>query len=142
MAQLNPYYLADKSVLVRMRHNEVAARLAPLIEAGAIASCAIVDLEVLFSARNAEEHSAIARRRSIAYPSVPIEESTLRRAIEVQGLLAVSGRHRVPIPDLIIAATAEQAGLTVLHYDHDFDVIAEATKQPMEWVVPRGTLEP
>ena len=43
------------------------------------------------------------------------------------------------IDDLIIAAAAEQAGLTVLHYDDDFDLIAEVTGQPMEWVV-QGTV--
>jgi predicted nucleic acid-binding protein len=52
--------------------------------------------------------------------------------------LARSGRHRVPIPGLIIAATAEAAGLTLLHYDRDYDLIAEVTHQPAEWVVERG----
>ena len=48
-------------------------------------------------------------------------------------LLADRGQHRAPsIPDLIIAATAELAGLTVLHLDQDFGVIAQVTGQPME----------
>ncbi len=50
-----------------------------------------------------------------------------------------TGRHRVPIPDLIIAAAAEAEGLVILHYDSDYEIIAEVTKQPVEWVVPRGT---
>jgi len=50
------------------------------------------------------------------------------------------GRHRLPIPDLIVAAAAESAGLIVLHYDGDFERIAEVTGQPTEWVVPRGAL--
>jgi predicted nucleic acid-binding protein len=54
--------------------------------------------------------------------------------------LARSGQHRVPIPDLIIAAAAEAAGLTLLHYDHDFDRIADVTQQPAEWVVQRGSV--
>ncbi len=55
------------------------------------------------------------------------------RAVEVLALLADRGQHRAPsIPDLIIAATAELAGLTVLHLDKDFDIIAQITSQPME----------
>lgn len=56
-------------------------------------------------------------------------------------LLARRGHHRgASIPDLLIAAIAERTGLTVLHYDRDFDLIAAATGQRMEWVVPRGSV--
>jgi predicted nucleic acid-binding protein len=79
-------------------------------------------------------------KSALAYPSIPITEKILSRAIDVQGELARSGRHLVPIPDLVIAATAEAAGLILLHYDQDFDRIAEITRQPTEWVVERGTL--
>jgi predicted nucleic acid-binding protein len=118
----------------------VRQRLSPLIEAGEVATCSIVDLEVLFSARNHHEHVQIRRRRALAYPSIPITEDVLQRAIDVQEALARTGRHRIPIPDLIIAAVAESAGLTVLHYDHDYDLIAEVTGQPTEWVVARGRI--
>ena len=133
-------YLIDKSALARMPLVAVRERVAPIIEAGEAATCAIIDLEVLFSSRNREDHERIRQRRALAYHSVPINEAILRRAIDVQGELARSGRHRVPIPDLIIAAAAEAAGLTVLHYDHDYDLIAEVTRQPTEWVVERGSV--
>jgi len=133
-------YLIDKSALVRMPLEPVQARLAPIIEAGEAATCAIIDLEVLYSARNHEEHERIRQRRMFAYESIPITQGTLTRAISIQGQLARTGRHRIPIPDLIIAAVAEQAGLTILHYDHDYDVIAEITGQGAEWVVQRGSL--
>ena len=118
----------------------VQARLSPIIESGEAATCAIVDLEVLYSARSHEDHVRIRYRRSLAYESVPITEAILERAIDVQGELARSGRHRVPIPDLIIAAAAEAAGLVILHYDKDFEIIAEVTGQPVEWVVQRGSV--
>jgi predicted nucleic acid-binding protein len=140
MAPVRARYLVDKSALARMPLEPVRRRLAPLIETGEAATCAIIDLEVLFSARNGEEHEKIRRRRALAYPSVPFTEEILQRAIAVQGDLAKTGRHRVPIPDLLIAATAEAAGLTVLHYDGDFDVIASVTGQSVEWVVPRGSV--
>jgi predicted nucleic acid-binding protein len=140
LALVRARYLIDKSALARMPIEAVRVRLAPIIEAGEAATCAIIDLKVLFSARNHEEHERIRQRRSLAYDSVPITETTFRRAIEIQAELARSGRHRVPIPDLIIAATAEAAGLTLLHYDHDYDLIAEVTRQAAEWVVERGSV--
>jgi hypothetical protein len=123
-----------------MTHEPVRARLAPLLEAVQAATCAIVDLEVLFSARNHEDHQRIRHRRDLAYSRVPLDDTVFDRAIEVQGLLARHGQHRLPIPDLIIAAAAEVSGLVVLHYDADFDRIAAVTGQLTEWVVPRGSV--
>ena len=133
-------FLVDKSALARMPLEPVRRRLAPIIEAGEAATCSIVDLEVLYSVRNFEEHRRTRRRRSLAYTKVPLTEDVFDRAMDVQGELSKTGRHRVPIPDLLIAAAAEAGGLTVLHYDSDYDTIAEVTGQPVEWVVPRGCL--
>lgn len=133
-------YLVDKSALSRMRFDAVAARLGPILEAGEAATCGIIDLEVLYSARNHEEHAQIQRRRRLAYTRVPIDDGTFDRAIEVQGALARLGQHRLPLPDLIIAAAAERSGLVVLHYEADFDRIAAVTGQPTAWVVDRGSL--
>ncbi|MEA2558658.1 MAG: hypothetical protein QOH06_162 [Acidobacteriota bacterium] len=133
-------YLIDKSALARMPLEPVRNRLAPIIEAGEAATCAIIDLEVLYSARNYQDHERIRQRRSLAYHSVPINETILQRAIDIQSELARTGRHRVPIPDLIIAAAAEASDLILLHYDHDYDLIGEVTRQPTEWVVERGSV--
>ena len=133
-------YLIDISALARMPHESVRQRLAPIIEAGEAATCAIIDLEVLYSARNHEEHVDIRRRRALAYERVPITEDVFERAIEVQAELARTGRHRVPIPDLLIASASESASLTLLHYDSDFDTVASVTGQSTKWVVPRGSV--
>ena len=133
-------YLIDKSAVARIQHPTVRARLEPIIEAREAATCAIVDLEVLYSTRNRTEHAQVRARRAWAYRRVELTEPLFERAISVQGLLAGRGRHRLPIPDLIIAAAAEAAGLTVLHYDADFDAIAAVTGQAMECVAPRGSL--
>jgi len=107
---------------------------------GRVATCASVDLEVLVTARNGAEHEEMWFERQLL-PRAPITEAVMERAIEVQGELAAAGRHRGVSPiDLITAAAAEQSGLTVLHYDRDFDRIAELTGQPVEWVVPPGTV--
>lgn len=133
-------YLIDKSALARMPLEPVRQRLAPIIEAGEAATCAMIDLEVLFSARNHEDYEKIRQRRALAYHTVPITGEILQRALDIQSELARSGRHRVPIPDLIIAATAESAGLTILHYDRDYDLIAEVTGQLTQWIVERGSV--
>lgn len=104
-----------------------------------VATCAIVDLEVLYSARNAAAYQAILEERR-GFESVPITPEVMGRALEVQGLLARRGRHRVPIPDLILAAAAESARLAVLHYDADFERIAAAGGAGHEWVVPKGSI--
>lgn len=108
--------------------------------AGEVATCGIVDLELLFSARSSADYLAILTDRG-SLPRARVGESEIERAIGVQGALARRGLHRgVAIPDLLIAAAAESAGLTVLHYDADFDQVTEVTGQPTEWVVPRGTV--
>jgi predicted nucleic acid-binding protein len=137
---LTARYVVDKSALARMTQESVRERLGPIIEAGEAATCAIVDLEVLFSARNHDEIVRIRGRRSLAYRRIPITDEVFDRAMDVQADLARTARHRVPIPDLLIAAASEAASLTVLHYDGDFDIIASVTGQPMEWVVPRGSI--
>lgn len=137
---MRPRYLIDKSALARMTHEPVRRRLARVIEAGEAATCAIIDLEVLFSARTFDEYRRIRHRRDLAYHRVPLTEAIFQRAIDVQAKLAQTGRHRVPIPDLVIAAASESASLTVLHYDKDFDIIHEVTGQAVEWVVQRGSI--
>lgn len=135
------HVLVDKSVWSRVRQAPVAAALRPLLDAGLVATCWTVDLEILYSVRSGPEHDEIrAERRGLEWLATPDEVGD--RAIEVQAELARRGRHRgVPLPDLVIAATAERHGATVLHYDADFDVIAEVTGQPVRWVVPRGTAD-
>jgi len=133
-------YVADKSALARAHVPVVAARLEPLFLSGEIATCGIVDLELLFSARTRKDYLAIlSDRRSL--PRAEVGESGIERAIEVQTALARKAQHRgVTIPNLLIAAAAEAAGLCVLHYDADFERIAEITGQSVEWIVQAGTV--
>jgi predicted nucleic acid-binding protein len=136
-------HLVDNSALARLRTKPpVAARLEPLILEGHVATCALTELEQLFSARSGAEHREWRADIGLRFGRVPIDQRALDRAVQVQGLLADRGQHRgVNIPDLVVAAAAECAGLTVLHYDADFEMIAAVTGQPTEWVVPRGSID-
>ncbi|MFL5897541.1 MAG: PIN domain nuclease [Solirubrobacterales bacterium] len=136
-----PTFLADKSALTRRETRpEVRELLEPLLVAGEIAICGIVDLELLYSARDrATYRSLVEALRGM--PRVSLDEAVFDRALGVQALLAERSQHRaVPLPDLLVAACAEHAGLVVLHYDVDFDRIAELTGQPAQWIVPRGSV--
>ena len=136
---MRPLYLVDKSAYARMHHAAVAARLAPLLVDGYAATCPIIDLEVLYSARSRSDYEEILVERG-SLPSLPIDEAVTERAMAVQRLLAQRGQHRLPLPDLLIAAVAEINDLTVIHYDADYDRIASVTGQATEWVVSRGSV--
>lgn len=133
-------YVADKSALARLKHATVAARLAPLLVGGDVATCSVIELEVLFSAKShADLVATRATRRAL--PSLVMTQADFDRAVDVLEELAHAGHHRAAgIPDLLIAAVAERSSLTVLHYDRDFDLIARVTGQPTQWVVPAGTV--
>ena len=137
---LKPYYLGDTSALTRRARPEVALRLAPLLEAGLVARCTPTDLEAGFSSTSPRSHLAMRAERA-AWPVVAMDQPVLDRAVAVQDALAARSQQRgAKIADLMIAAAAEAAGLVVLHYDHDFELIAQFTGQPVEWIVPAGTV--
>jgi predicted nucleic acid-binding protein len=132
-------YLVDTSVLHRARDEAVRAQLDPLSRSDVLASCAIVDLEVLYSARDVRDYERVRLELSGLLPT-GIDAAVLDRARDVQHALARTGHHRVPVPDLVIAAAAELAGHVVLHYDGHYEQIARASGQRHEWVVPRGSI--
>jgi hypothetical protein len=110
-----------------------------LAQRGQAARSTICDLEVGYSAHNSEEWDQLTAALD-AFTPVPTTAGHLQRAIQVQRLLAARSKRGRKIPDLLIAATAEEQGMTVLHYDNDFDLISEATGQPVEWVNPPGSI--
>lgn len=134
-------YLVDKSALARIGVPAVASRLRPLVAAGRTATCGMVTLELLFSARKGPDHERI-RAGLGAHEWLASEDEDFSTAMDVQAQLAHSGHHRaVPLPDLLIAAVAARHRVTVLHYDADFERVAAITGQAVEWVVPAGSLD-
>jgi predicted nucleic acid-binding protein len=134
-------YLADSSALARWHHPPVRTVLAPLVEHGLIATCGITELVVLFSARGQADCGQVAADRRHAYEWLPTEDGDLRRALSVQAELAARGQlGTVPLPDLIIAAVAERHRVCILHYDGDYERVAQITGQVTRWVVPEGSV--
>jgi predicted nucleic acid-binding protein len=136
--------LADTSAWVWTRAvgGQLRAAFDNAIIEGDVASCGMVRLELLYSARNASEFTSL-RDELDALPNCPIGTEEWQRALEVYERLAHQGglHHRaVRHPDLLIAAAAESAGIPVLHYDEDYDRIAAITGQDVRWLAPRGSL--
>lgn len=129
-------WLIDKSALVRLSSSDEPDLWNNRIERALVHISSITRLEIGYSAQSGD----IARRefREPPLAAMPVQYLTPAiedRALEVQTLLADRSQHRGPsIPDLIIAATAELAGLTILHVDKDFDTITTLTGQPSTWL--------
>jgi predicted nucleic acid-binding protein len=129
-------WLIDKSALVRLGASPDGAEWASRIERGLVRITTVTRLEIGYSARSGADLRAGLRQPPVS--AMPVEYLTPAiedRAVEVLTALADRGQHRAPsVPDLIIAAAAELAGLIVLHCDKDFDLIASVTGQPAEWL--------
>jgi len=134
-------YLVDNSALARLDVPTAAAHWHSLVQAGLVGVSVVTELEVGFSARSSADYRTTRSRIVERLLAVPLPFRAEARAREVQRLLVERGQHRaVGVADLLIAATAEIEGLIVLHYDADFDLVADVTGQPTEWVVPHGSI--
>jgi predicted nucleic acid-binding protein len=135
-------FLVDKSALARVPlQPAVRAALEQLDDSGLLATSPIIDLEIGYSARNLAEFESVAADRRALYQELPLTPAVTDRARAVQRDLVASGQHRGPgVADLLIAATAQVYGAIIVHYDHDFDVLAEVTGQPARWIVTPGSV--
>jgi len=128
-------FLIDTSALARlMRPGAGSFGWDQAAGAGLIAVCPITELEFFYSARSAQDREQGVQDVKSVFGWVPVHDRAFARAWEVQGELTSKGQHRSAGPvDLILAATAQLHGLTLLHHDRDFDVIAGVTGQPTRW---------
>jgi hypothetical protein len=128
-------YLIDTSGLFRILQDKLRQPWSDQLAAGMIATCPIVELEFLYSARSLADRLEKLRLLHDLFGWVPMNEHAWERAAEVQQLLTEAGQHRSAGPiDLLIAATAERERLIVLCDDHDFQTVAAITGQPVKLV--------
>lgn len=134
-------YLADTTVYVLQRaHSTVRDRMQDLLTQGRLAACQMTALEYLNNAPSPDGYERLWGALH-AQRWINVTVDAMSRALDVHRAMARRSQHRhFRLPDLIIAAAAEQAGATVLHYDADYDRIAAITGQPVEWVAPPGSL--
>ena len=125
-------YLADTSGLFRLPTEPARSRWEDQLSSGLIAVCPVVELEFLFSACSLADRLDKQRLLRAVFTWVPMPERAFERAAEVQQLLTERGEHRsAGAVDLLVAATAEASGLTLLAADRDFETIAGVTGQPV-----------
>lgn len=134
-------YLVDTSALARKDRLRVDERLRGVLAEKAAALCGVVELEILYAARDPADMVERQREMAEIFAHVDTIEADFTRAKELMRELAARGKHRAAgVADLLIASCAGRAGLTLLHYDSDFDTIAGITGQSVEWIVPRGSV--
>jgi predicted nucleic acid-binding protein len=138
-------FLIDNSAWARLGHQRLpqsrSDEVAAAIEAGQIVICLPFLLEAGYSARAAGDHRELIDELR-ALPWAPIDAGVERRAIEAQRQLARTGHHRLPPVDILLAALADHHQLGILHYDRDYDLIAERTglRFASEWLAEPGAL--
>ena len=133
-------HLVDTSVLTRVGTPSVRSALERFLQTGSVARAGICDLEVGFSARNDAEWDRLMGALQVL-TLVETSEAHIARARRTQRLLAAKRLRGRTVPDLIVAAAAEELGLTLLHYDADFDLIADVTGQTCQWIVAKGSID-
>lgn len=137
---LTQRYLLDNSAFARYGHPDVEQTLGAKITRGLVGVCIVTELEAGYSSRSSVDYEVL---QAFARELIPIALTPRaeQRARTIQERLVQAGQHRaVAMPDILLAAVAYEEGLTVLHYDADFDLIAAVTGQSTEWVVPRGSV--
>jgi predicted nucleic acid-binding protein len=131
--------VVDTSAWARQRHPKVAAHFRDTAEAGLLAGCPVVALELLTTAKDATERDVLAKRLS-TLRQAPINEGVCAAALSASSELASANQPRVPATDYLIAAAAAERGFGVLHYDHHYDTLAGPLGFESVWIAPPGTM--
>jgi predicted nucleic acid-binding protein len=137
--------LLDNSAWARLLAGSVPAERREVVGGWAdeqrLAVCLPFLLEAGFSARSASDHRKLLLRLE-QMPRLPVDSAVERAALDAQYELAAVGHHRLAPSDLVVAACAHLVGGGVLHYDRDYDLIAEHTRLEFEsvWLTEPGTL--
>jgi predicted nucleic acid-binding protein len=133
--------LLDNSAWARRHHSLVRERLAGLLEDGAVGVCLPFLLEAGYSARSGGDQAQLLTDLSVL-PRVEIDREVETLALRAQEQLAQVGHHRLAPSDVVIAACAHRAESGVLHYDRDYELIAEHTRLRFEseWLAPAASL--
>jgi predicted nucleic acid-binding protein len=136
-------FLVDNSAFARWRQPAVAAVLDPLHERGLLAVTGPIEMEVMYSARNAKEATELRSFLS-GFDYLPCDDEVWARALNLRQQAVERGSHRaLSTTDLLICAVAEHHRATALHYDQDFEQIAELAGGGFahQWVAPAGTAD-
>jgi predicted nucleic acid-binding protein len=133
--------VVDTSAWARAHHPEVRQVWRRALLERRLRLSPVVRFEILLSARDGQSFDALAERLS-ALQVAPLSTSVIAAAQNAMGTLAnrSAGSHRLPIVDYLVAASAEELGAAVIHYDRDYDTLAGLMSFESIWLAPAGTL--
>jgi predicted nucleic acid-binding protein len=135
-------FIADTSAWAHAGKPAVRRQFAAAMRGAQIATCAIVNLELLYSAADAPSYDELAGTLA-QLRDIPITRSATNAAFRAQRELAHARsrfQRSVALPDLLIAAAASDVAVGVLHYDGDYDTLATVLDFESRWIAPRGSL--
>ncbi|MGI8659870.1 MAG: PIN domain-containing protein [Thermoleophilaceae bacterium] len=101
----------------------------------------LVRFEILTGARSGRTFDELTDELS-TWRAAPLTATVLRAAHDAMRTLAhrSSGAQRLPIVDYLVAAAAQEIGAAVLHYDSDYDTLAEIMEFESIWLASPGSL--
>jgi predicted nucleic acid-binding protein len=133
--------LIDTSAFARARHPDVRGAWQEAVREDRLRLAPPARMEILFTARDGAAFDALAAQLSALRPA-PLTSAVLRAAEDGMRTLAhrSAGSQRRPVIDYLIAAAAQEMGAAVIHYDRDYDTLAEVMEFESVWLAPAGTL--
>ncbi len=135
-------FLIDKSAHVRVWKPGIEELWKEALSRGQVAVCEPTEFEILYSARSVEEYEKVKTGLRGLYGWEPVPDGAWRDVLALQRDMTRSGSHRAASAvDLLVAVTAQSRGLTVLHYDRDFETIAQHTTVKTRWLAEPGSID-
>lgn len=133
--------LVDTSAWARAEHSTTRDHWLAALLGDRLRLSPLIRVEILLSARGGGEFDQLAERLD-TIRAAPLSASVIRAAEAAMRALAhrSAGAQRVPIVDYMVAAAAQELGAAVIHYDHDYDTLAEVLEFESIWLAPAGTL--
>jgi predicted nucleic acid-binding protein len=133
--------VVDTSAWSRVNHPHVREDWDHALQADRLRISPITRLEILYSARNGNQFDDLAEQLS-NFRTAPLTATVIRAAEDAMRTLAhrTAGAQRLPLVDYLLAAAAQHASSAVLHYDHDFDTLAEIMSFDSVWLAPPGSI--
>ena len=135
--------MADTSAWGRAHEPAIRTRWIAAARAGELVACPVITLELLHDAQDHDAVETVSAALSVLRQA-PVTRSVTDAAIGAVRELAgtgADGSHRVPTADALVAAAAAARGFGVLHYDHDFDRLAEVLSFTSQWIAPAGSVD-
>jgi predicted nucleic acid-binding protein len=133
--------LVDTSAWARAGDSAVREQWLSVLLGDRLRISPLVRFEILLSARAGDRFDRLAEQLDTIRPA-PLTAAVVRGAEAGMRALAhrSAGSQRLPIVDYLVAAAAQELGAAVIHYDGDYDRLAEVMEFESVWVAPAGSL--